>query len=40
MIGRHPYIPLLTTSLKDDFSKNNKKHMPLTGGEEQCDVAM
>jgi hypothetical protein len=35
MSGSHPHIPLLTTSLKDDFSKNNKKLMPLKGGGEE-----
>jgi hypothetical protein len=40
MIGKHPHIPLLTTSFKDDFSKNNKKHMPLKGGGEQWYVGV
>jgi hypothetical protein len=42
MIGSHPYIPLLTTSLKDDFSKKKKKkkHMPLKGGGEEWYVGV
>jgi hypothetical protein len=40
MSGSHPYIPLLTTSLKDDFSKNNKKHKSLEGGGEEWYVGM
>jgi hypothetical protein len=35
MISSHPHIPLITTSLKDDFSKNNKKYKPLKGGGEE-----